>query len=793
MKLSLRWLNEHVDLSGIDPEEVARQLTLKVAALDGVERPGRELADVRIALVKQAARHPDADRLSLCQVDTGSEVLEVVCGAPNVRGGQKICFAPVGATLPGGLKLERRKIRGVFSNGMICSEREMGLGDQHQGILVLPEDAPVGAQLVEYLGLDDVIFVLDNKDVTHRADLWGVYGFARELSAIFQRPLKELAVDRSLRPDPAAYPIVLEDREGCPQYLALLVEEVRGDAASPEWLARRLRSADLRPRHLLVDLSNYVMLEIGQPTHPFDRDALQGGIVVRRARAGETLQTLDGVERTLVAEDLLIADQRGGVAVAGILGGQRTEIAAGTRRMLLESAHFDAVRVRKSAGRLALRTDALARFEKFLDPSLAELALRRYAFLLRQLCPEARIAPHYACAGALELPPVTLRLRTERTRLKLGLALSEEEIRRHLTALGFGLEATAPGELAVTVPAHRAGRDMTGEDDLIEEVGRLAGYDRVPVELPKVRCAPPRKDPIRQVERLAVLTLVQESGYTEVTHYSFASERHQRLYHLPEEAFLRVLHPMSQEATCLRTSLVPALLESLAKNQLNRREVRLVEAGRAFLPRGSEQPVELRHLLAGRAHKDSAPEDLTLEVRSDAEGMLRRCGLTGEGRSPGREPAWALPGGCVELVVQEKAVALVGALRPALARAFDLDGHAALLWVDLEVLSTLPRIEHRMQPIPQFPPVWRDISVVAPSRVTVGELVSWIRAQGAEAVARVELFDVYRGRGIPDGHRSLAFRLEYRERDRTLTDQEVESLHSRVVKGLAEKGVQLRA
>ncbi|HET6163859.1 MAG TPA: phenylalanine--tRNA ligase subunit beta [Planctomycetota bacterium] len=804
MKLSLKWLGEHVDLAGVAPDDVARELTMKTALIEDVVRHGAGLEQVRVGLVVHREKHPNADRLSFCKVDAGSGVVEVVCGAPNVAQGQKICYAPVGCTLPNGLTLEARKIRGVLSHGMICSNAEMKLGEDHDGIRVLPEDAPVGRPIAEVLGLDDAILDIDNKSITHRPDLWGHYGFARELAAIFGRTLKALPVDAGLKraaPGPGTFPIALEDAAGCPLYLALQVE-YETLPASPDWLARRLEAVGMRPISLLVDLSNYVMLETGQPTHPFDADRLEGGrIVVRRATPGEKLATLDGVARTLTAEDVVIADGAKAVAIAGVMGGAPTEVSASTRRLLLESARFDAARVRRTATRLGLRTEAVARFEKGLDPALPELAIRRYAQLLKQIAPGVRVRGGFSGAGEPPPPPAILSLRPARARSKLGYDLPTDEMKRRLASIGF--EASGSGErLDVRPPTGFARRDVACEDDLIEEVGRLAGYERVPASLPRLQCAPPRLDPLRRVERAALRTLVHECGYAECMNYSFATDRQiEREGGAAAGAkHVRLLNSLTTNATRLRRSLVPGLLEFLQKNLVDHEEVRLVEAGREYLPElpseyeGAGLPRERRVVAAVRARRGADGEALLLEARGDAEVLLARLGVAWRGRRPeGALPPFLHPGRTIELVADGQAVGRVAALHPGVARNFGIEAPACVLELDLAAATAAPRPPARMRPISEFPPARRDLAVESPEERTVADVEKEIRAAGGETLADVGLFDVYRGANLAAGHRSLAFRLEYRAADRTLTDAEVDAIHQKVVERLAKLGIRLRA
>ena len=807
MKLSLRWLSEHVDLAGIPAEEIARQLTMKTALIEGVQPIGAGLGKVVIGHVLQREKHPNADRLSACKVDVGGQVMDVVCGAPNVAAGQKIAYAPVGCTLPNGLTLEARKIRGLMSHGMICSTDELGLGGDHDGILVLPADAPLGASFREYWGGDDVVFEIDNKSVTHRADLWGHYGFARELAAIFGRPLRPLAVDATLRPDPTAFPLRVDDPIGCPCYLALRVE-LDSVPETPRWMARRLEAAGMRPLGLLVDLSNYVMLEIGQPTHPFDQERLAGQrVVVRRGKAGERLVTLEGQARELNGEDLVIADGERGVAIAGVMGGGDTEVSPSTRRLLLESAAFEAVRVRRTSGRLGLRSEAVARFEKTLDAALPEQAVRRYAFLIKQLAPTAKVHPGFAAAGGAHPRTPTLALRPARARMKLGMDLTDAEMTRLLASIGF--DVRPDGErLAVMVPSFRSRRDVVAEDDLIEEIGRLAGYERATPALPRLAVKPPLPDPARRLERNIVRSLVHECGYAETLGYSFQTDRQVAQYEpgAAQDGFVHLNNSLTVDATRMRRSLVPGLLEAVRRNLVEYDDVRLFEIGREYLPRAApvrapgdaesdaSLPEERRVLVAIRAARGAMADGLLARLRGDVEQLLARLAIRWRGEAPsGDVPAFAHPGRAIAVTVEGRRLGLLAQLHPELARRFELADSVAVAEFDLRAAAALARALPKMRPISPVPPSRRDLAFVVPESLAVAELERQIRAAAGETLVDLELFDVYRGANVPAGTRSLAFRLVFRALDRTLSDAEVEPLQRAIIERAAAAGARLRA
>ncbi|MFO0983820.1 MAG: phenylalanine--tRNA ligase subunit beta [Planctomycetota bacterium] len=798
MKISHQWLNDLVDLTGISASDVAHQLTMKTALIEGVTNLAAGLEDLVVGKVEERRSHPSADHLSVCKVNiAGPQLLEIVCGAANVAPGQHVAVAPVGSVLPGGLKLEERKIRGVRSQGMICSERELELGEEHDGILVLDDCAPVGKSLVDHLGRRDHVYEIDNKSITHRPDLWGHLGFARELAAIFERKLNALDLDRQLTGGTGPVPVTVDDPRLCRRYLALCVEGV-ATVPSRGTIPQRLRACGLRPVNLAVDLSNYVMLEIGQPTHPFDRDCLRGDrIVVRRAHAGEALETIDHVRRTLTTDMLVIADAERASAIAGIMGGVGSEIGAGTRRLVLESAAFDAINVRKTSAALGLRTDAVARFEKFLDPNLAETAVRRYSFLLKGEQPAAIVHRDYAEASTFVERPRVIALRPARVQKKLGVDYPVAEIRGALESIGY-LATAADAALSVTVPSFRGERDITGEDDLIEEVGRMLGYERVPAILPRVACDPPQRDPLRELEHDLTHAFVQRCGFAEVIGYSMADDQSLRWAGAEGDPhYLRLRNPITADTSRLRRSLIPGMLRFADTNARFADEFALFEIGRGYLPERSPEPplpFETRVLCALKACPASAPPDQALlSLKGCIEEALHAVGRPGDFDAVAAPPPWLHPVRAAVVLVAGTSVGCVGELHPEIAERMQLKLKVAIAELDLRALVTCARAGARFTAIPRFPAVKIDLAVVAGYDVTIRALAGLMRSLEPALLRDVELFDVFVGKGVPEGKRSLAFRLEFRADDRTLTDDEVLGARDRVVAALAQRGLTLRA
>ncbi len=798
MKLSLNWLADHVDLDGLDPATIARDLTLKTALIEGVLDQRAALAGVVVGRVLEQRRHPGADRLSLCRVEHGAgRPAEVVCGAPNVAAGQLILYAPVGTTLPNGVKLKAAKIRGELSEGMICAEDELGLGPEHDGILVLGEGARPGQPVAQLPGLADVVFEIDNKSVTHRPDLWGHRGFARELAAIYGRELKPLAQREGLAAGDQGPSIELADSGGCPLYAGLCVEDA--PSRSPDWLRFRLIACGLRPRSLIVDLSNYVMLELGQPTHPFDRAQLAGDrVVVRRARDGETLALLDGSQVRAAAEDLVIADGERALALAGIMGGAASEVGDGTTSVFLESASFDGARVRRTSSRLGLRTDALARFEKGLDPSLVVTALRRYAFLLERLRPSAKVAAHFRQAGEAQAPTRRIALSTAKLARRLGVDPGPAAARESLERLGFDVRPDGPEQLDVGVPSWRATRDVTIEEDLIEEVGRLVGYDRVVGATPRAPLRLGARDPLLAVED-ALRDGFARQGFSECLSYSFVADDVLRRAAVPRaEALPRLAHPLQQDAARLRPSVVPGLLARLEDWLRHDEAVRVFEAGRGNARAADGSVRERREfvaVVAGRAAADA--RDLVRELRGLVDAALGGLGVFGARVEPAPasvdEPWWhPRRTAQVRAGADDVVLGLLGALAPQIAANFEVRGSAGIIRLDVGELAALGAAVPRHARLSRFPPVRLDLAFVLPYELPADVVAAEMRRAGPRLLRSVTAFDVWRGKPLGEHERSVAFHLSFQAEDRTLTDGEVAKARDRIVAAVEQLGARLR-
>ena len=778
MNVSLSWLS---DLLGrkLDPDDVAQRLTMLGVGVEAVEPLHQDLGDVIVGVVESTQRHPNADRLSLCVVNAGAGPVEVVCGAPNVTAGRKYPYAPVGATLPGGLTLTARKIRGVRSNGMLCSARELGLGTDHEGILELATDAPPGTRLLDALPLADTRLELEI--TANRPDLLGHKGVARDLGAVYGTPIKLPALPGAPPEGPAprrverggavdGVGVAIEDAEGCPRYIAAVIRGVHV-GPSPAWLEARLRAVGARPINNVVDATNYMLYELNQPMHAFDLARLRGGkVIIRRARPGERITTLDGEDRALTPAMTMICDAEGPQAVAGVMGGRDSEVSEGTTDVLLECAYFDPKRIRATRKALRMDTDASYRFERGTDLFGMADAVRRAVTLLRAT---AGGEEREAAVDVYPEPvkPRAVFLRPEFVPRLLGTPVSREEIERHLTSVGF---TVAPKEerLHVQVPGWRP--DVAREVDLVEEVARLRGYDTFRVELRPFRPTTVPDDPI-EAWKARVRRALTAMGLHEARLLPLRPDRE------AERAVARLANPVSRDQAVLRDALLPGLLEAVSRNwSLRQRDIRLFEIGNVFRDAAGGR-VEERLRVAGVVSGARLPPHWSGGGHGadydpwDAKGMLEEIA------GVAAPPAEVRPDGGAWVLVGSE-----GRQR-GWAGECQTDGPpwaAPVYGFELDV-EAWGRPFARYQALPVTPPVERDVAVVLPDEVTAAQVAAVVREAGQPLLERVVLFDEYRGRGVTG--RSLAWHLEFRASERTLRDEEVDAAMARVLGALKER------
>jgi phenylalanyl-tRNA synthetase beta chain len=810
MKVSYRWLSEYVDVSGYTAEELAEKLTRSGIEVDVVEDRNQGVTQVVVGYVKSREKHPDADKLSVCILDAGQgEDLQIVCGAKNVDAGQKVPVALVGAVLPGGLQIKRAKLRGVESQGMICSAKELGLNDKllpkeiQEGILVLPEDTEIGSSILDVLAIDDKVLELDL--TPNRSDCLSMLGTAYEIAAILGRTVTLPNTEAAL-PASSGAAVKAADRisvsiaapEQCSHYTARLIEGVR-IGTSPLWMQNRLMAAGIRPINNIVDITNFVMLEYGQPLHAFDADRLNGGrIEVRLAQPGEKLVTLDEVERTLEPHMLLITDGTKPVAIAGVMGGANSEVTGETTRILLESAKFAGGSVRKTSRQLGLRSEASLRFEKEVNPEALLPALNRAAALMAEYA-GGLIAEGIVEATAGEHKPTMIKLTLAKVNTYLGTELSLVEMKETIDRLHFTYDPAGENTLLVHVPSRRG--DITRDVDLIEEVARLHGYDNIPTTLMSGITTPgslSHEQAIRRITR----NLLTQSGVHEVSTYSFTHPDQTAAFPglYPNAKPIALAMPMSEDRSTLRTSLLPHLLDVVSYNRnRNNDDVAIFEMSKVFITEEvslKELPQEkllLSIVLTGKRNQPNWSQKSEAVDFYDMKGLFDRIinylgieGLTyeaatSEGFHPGRTAELYLTSS-----EGRRRIGRVGQLHPALQQQRDLEDTYALE-VEMEPILAAATSEIAYKLLPRYPAIGRDLAVVVSQSVAVGQMENTIRQIASDLLESIQVFDIYTGERLGAAKKSVAFALVYRHPERTLLDDEVSELHGKVVQALEQQ------
>jgi phenylalanyl-tRNA synthetase beta chain len=795
VRISLRWLEDYVDVD-VPVSTLVERLDLTGTKVEAVHDQGRAVRGVVVAEVVSIEEHPAADNLILVDVTRGDGTTQrVVCGARNFSVGDRVPLATVGARL-GTIEIARRKIRGQESNGMLCSAAELGVSSDHSGILVLPFDAPVDADVSQVLALDDTVLELEL--TPNRPDCMSMIGVAREVAAILGTSLRTPVDDVVTSDDvPTRVSVDVEDERGCPRYLALELEGAT-TGPSPTWIAHRLLAAGFRPISNIVDVTNYVLVETGQPLHAFDATKIADRkIVVRRARPAETLVTLDGVERRLHGEDLVIADPAGAIALAGVMGGAGSEVSGSTTEVVLEAAYFDPGVVSFTARRHLLRTEASARFERGMDPNAVGYAARRAAKLMAEVA-GARVGAQAVDVYPSPIAPRTLRLRAARTSAVLGADMSAADQRTALESLQ--LDAAVEGDtLSVTVPTFRP--DLTREIDLVEEVGRLSGYERLPSTLP----AGPKGGltPAQAAER-SVRSTLAGFGLTEVWTSSFTSEANLDGLGLPLDhpgrAWVELENPTAQQHSALRTTLLSGLLGAAAHNLRQRVEgVALFEMARVYVPTGDQLPDEratLAALFAGRRSSQAwnAPERTWnfFAAKGILEALVRALGVPRPGFAAIEEPPWH-PTRAAAVLLGGERIGALGELHPDVCDRLEVAPRTVAFELALTPVFDARPGPVRVGALPRFPAVLVDVALVVENAVPAQRVEDVIRKAGAPEVTSVRLFDVYRGDQVEPDRKSLAFALELRSPDRTLTDVEANEVRDRIVAAArSDLGAELR-
>ncbi|GAB2522147.1 phenylalanine--tRNA ligase subunit beta [Lysobacter humi (ex Lee et al. 2017)] len=793
MKFSENWLRQHVP-NGASRDELAATLTAIGLEVEEVTPLGESLDGVVVGRIIAAERHPEADRLQVCRVDIGrGEPVQIVCGAPNAREGLLAPLATVGSALPGGVEIRAAKLRGVESHGMLCSAKELGIDADASGLLELPGDAPVGARLSQYLALPDAS--IEIKLTPNRADCFSVRGIAFDVAAATGAQVAPLETPAVAPEGVSEIGVTLDAGADAPRYCGRVIEGVDGTRATPAWMAERLRRSGIRPVSFLVDVTQYVMIELGQPMHAFDRAALRGPIGVRHARGGEALKLLDGRDVALDPQFLVVTDADRAVALAGIMGGFETRVTEATRDVFLESAHFAPSAIIGRGRRLGLHTDASHRFERGVDPELPRQAIEYATRLILDIA-GGRPGPVVEASLDEHLPaPQPIRLRRERLARVLGLRVADAEVERILGALGLRVEAADAG-WSVTPPTRRF--DLAIEEDLIEEVARIHGYDAIPATLPAgvVPLAPSAEG---TVEPALLRQRMTARDYLEAINYAFIDAAWLAAWSM-EDGAVALANPLSAELAVMRTSLLPGLVAAVGRNVARQQaRVRLFEVGNVFHRAAvdGEAPRHTRRI-AGVACGPVGVEEWGTRARPvgfhDVKGDLESLAVLAGARLefvPSRR-AWAHPGRSADVQVDGQVVGWIGQLHPRLQQALQLDADVIAFEVDLDAVQV--RALPRAQALSRYPSVRRDLAFVVSEHTAWSTLEAAVRAAAGEALRDLVLFDVYQGKGVETGFKSVAMGLILQEKTRTLTDRDVDAVVGDVVAALQrEHGATIRS
>ncbi len=788
MKFSELWLREWVN-PAISSEALSDQITMAGLEVDGVEPVAGAFHGVVVGEVVECGQHPNADKLRVTKVNVGGErLLDIVCGAPNCRQGLKVAVATVGAVLPGDFKIKAAKLRGEPSEGMLCSFSELGISEDHDGIIELSADAPVGTDIREFLKLDDS--TIEISVTPNRADCLGIIGVARDVAVFYQMPLNEPDMSPVAATISDVLPIDVKATEACPRYLGRVVKGINVKAATPLWMREKLRRCGIRSIDPVVDITNFVLLELGQPMHAFDLNRIQGGIVVRMAQKDEALTLLDGTKTKLNDDTLVIADHEKALAMAGIFGGEHSGVNDETQDVLLECAFFNPLSITGRARRQGLHTDASHRYERGVDPALQHKAMERATALLLEICGGAA-GPVIDVTSEKDLPKAaTISLRREKLDRLIGHHVDDAQVMDILTRLGCKVEQT-DGNWTAVAPSWRF--DMQIEEDLVEEVARVYGYNNIP-DVPVKANLEMTKHREADLSLKRVKNLLVDRGFQEAITYSFVDPKIQNLLHPGEEALI-LPSPISVEMSAMRLSLWTGLLTSAVYNQ-NRQQsrVRIFESGLRFVPDtqanlGIRQDVMLSAVITGNKneeHWDLARQSVDYyDLKGDLEAILELTGKLDDIQFKAETNPALHPGQSAAIYLRGERIGFIGVVHPELERKLDLNGRTVvfeLLWN-----KVADRVLPDAKAISRFPANRRDIAVVVAENVPAEDILVECKKVGANQVVGVNLFDVYRGKGVAEGYKSLAISLVLQDTARTLEEEEIAATVAKCVEALKQR------
>ncbi|MFA5211150.1 MAG: phenylalanine--tRNA ligase subunit beta [Patescibacteria group bacterium] len=810
MKISYKWLKQYINLpDSLTAEEIALKMTMAIVEVEEIFKQGKNLENIVVGVVKKVEKHPDADKLKIAQVDLGEKTVQIVCGGTNLKEKMKVAVAKIGSKVrwhgEGDLvEMKEAKIRGVESFGMICAASELGLENMfNQGeteILDLTHlKSLAGTNLATALGLDDIIFDIDNKSMTHRPDLWGHYGMAREITAVYNKKLKEYLVKEIKSEEKEKIEVEVKETKLCPRYMAVMIDNVEVKESTSE-IQERLLAAGLRPINNIVDITNYVMLDLGQPLHAFDKNNLATNkIIVRSAKENEKFFTLDGKEHNLNSDNLVIADTEKAIAIAGVMGGLNSEIKNETKTIIFESANFEPSGVRKTALKLGIRTDSSARFEKSLDPNLAELALKKAVELILKSCPKAKVVSNVVDINNFAVNKGPIEISYEFLFEKMGEEMDKKQVLKILDSLGFVVKEKKD-ILSVEIPSWRATKDISIKEDIVEEVARIYGYDNFKKVLPNFPIIPPQENRLRKLERKIKDILAWKFGFTENLNYSFISPKLIEKMGSEKDDFVELDNPIAKDEPFLRRDLLGSLLTNLEKNSHDYDELAFFEIGKVFkkeepgerMEPQSDELLPRQDNLLSIVYMNKNDEKPFFELANVLNFLFKELGLKAEIENDIFTEKFIHPNRAGVISLEKEKIGFIAELHPQTQKDFGLNYKVALLEINLNKIVEEFSEKNNYNTLSIFPPVLRDLAFTVSKDIKHKDILQTILAQDF-LIKNVELFDVYEGEKISADKKSLAYHIIFSSKEKTLETNEVDKIFEKICQELKNKfGAELR-
>jgi len=790
MKISLDWLKRYVDIpSSLSADELGLKLTMSTVEVEEVINLATGLKDVVVGRLEKIAKHPNAEKLHVAQVNIGKKSIQLIFGqVVKLKEGDKLPVAVAPITLPTGIAVKKSKIRGVESEGMFCLNNELGISEENK-CTFFGKDAKPGTSIIKAMNISEgAVFDIENKSLTHRPDLWSHIGIAREVAAILDKKLKAPKVEElDINSDEIVLKVEVDDKQACPRYIGVVLTGIK-IGPSPAWMQKLLLAAGMRPINNIVDITNFVMLELGQPLHAFDiRQVIGNKIIVKKATEGQNFTTLDGQKRKLTKDDLLINDSRRAVALAGVMGGMNSEVKRGTKTIILESANFDAVTIRKTSTRLGLRTEASTRFEKALDLVLAEKAAKRAVNLIQEIIPTAKVASKFVDVNYTKPQKVRINLNLDFLNKRIGQQIPAREVIKILTSLEFKVQRSG-NNLKVEVPSFRAQRDVTIAEDLVEEVARIYGFDKLKVELPEIKIERPKIDQEKELEK-KVKNILNGMGFDEVSNYSFIGPDDQKRFRYKETDLIKLKNYLSEDQSLLRPCLVPNMIQNVVSNLRFFDDFKIFELGCVFkknkpgerVKPGSKerlpyQPKRLTGLIV-----DKSPQDLLFQAKGVVDSLMQNLNLEVEYKENKHD--WVKPGLGLEVIINKKSLGYVYVFNQAL---YSLKAEVGIFDIDFTQLAGIKFKTKKYKLMPEYPAVRRDLAVVIEKKVNWQQIKSEVEKVD-KLIREVEFLSYF-----PE-KKSLAMSITFRADNRTLESEEVDKIVEEILKKLEEKvGARLR-